>query len=58
MEVPYVSKMEPVAQLEPGQKTGLGVAIWEGRRRERAGIGAFFGDWMELGLVNLRTERR
>jgi DMSO reductase family type II enzyme heme b subunit len=41
---------EPV-QLEPGQSTGFGVAVWEGSRRERAGIKAISGDdWIKLDI--------
>jgi DMSO reductase family type II enzyme heme b subunit len=39
-----VQTTEPVAQLEPGQKTQFGVAIWEGSHGERAGIKAFSVD--------------
>ena len=53
-----VQTAEPVAQLEPGQKTGFGVAIWEGSNLERAGIKAFSGDWIELSLASLPTARR
>jgi len=53
-----VQTTEPVAQLEPGQTTGFGVAVWEGSHRERAGIKAFSGDWIELSLANLPTARR
>jgi len=52
------STPEPVAQLSPGQITGFGVAIWEGSHGERAGIKAFSGDWLELGLSNLPMARR
>ena len=39
------------AQLEPGQSTGFGVAIWEGERGERAGIKAISGDdWIALDI--------
>ena len=46
-----VATDEPVAQLEPGMRTGFGVAIWEGDHGERAGIKAFSGDWRELRLA-------
>jgi complex iron-sulfur molybdoenzyme family reductase subunit gamma len=49
---------EPVAQLEAGQVTGFGVAIWEGSNGERAGIKAFSGDWLELSLANPPMARR
>ena len=39
------------AQLEPGQSTGFGVAIWEGGQSERAGIKAISGDdWIKLDI--------
>ena len=39
------------AQLEPGQSTGFGVAVWEGSRRERAGVKAISGDdWIKLEI--------
>jgi DMSO reductase family type II enzyme heme b subunit len=38
-------------QLEPGQSTGFGVAIWEGGHGERAGIKAISGDdWIKLEI--------
>ncbi len=43
-----VADVAGAAQLEPGQETGFGVAIWEGSSRERAGIKAFSGDWKPL----------
>jgi DMSO reductase family type II enzyme heme b subunit len=46
------------AQLEPGQQTGFGVAIWEGSRGERAGIKAFSGDWLPLELEPATALRR
>jgi DMSO reductase family type II enzyme heme b subunit len=54
----HVRSGEPVAQLEPGQKTGYGVAIWEGSHGERAGIKAFSGDWQELYLEAAPAVRR
>jgi len=53
-----VQTPEPVAQLSPGQKTGFGVAIWEGSNGERAGIKAFSGDWLDLSLASLPAARR
>ena len=53
-----VQTPEPVAQLSPGQKTGFGVAIWEGSNGERAGIKAFSGDWLDLSLASLPVARR
>jgi hypothetical protein len=42
---------ENPAQLEPGQSTGFGVAIWEGGHAERAGLKAISGDdWIKLDL--------
>jgi DMSO reductase family type II enzyme heme b subunit len=45
------------AQLQPGQQTGFGVAIWEGSRQERAGIKAFSGDWLPLDLAPATSPR-
>ena len=49
---------EPLAQLQPGETTGFGVAVWEGSRGERAGIKSFSGDWMKLELAALPQARR
>lgn len=49
---------EPVAQLEPGTRTGFGVAVWEGGHSERAGIKSFSGDWIELALEAPASARR
>jgi len=46
------------AQLQPGQPTGFGVAIWEGSHQERAGIKAFSGDWLPLDLEIATAQRR
>ena len=47
-----VENPENPAQLEPGQSTGFGVAIWEGEHGERAGIKAISGDdWIALDLA-------
>lgn len=43
-----VESKEPLAQITPGQVTGFGVAIWEGKSGERGGIKAFSGDWLVL----------
>ncbi len=44
-----VQSTETLAQIEPGQTTGLGIAIWEGGHGERAGIKAISGDdWIKL----------
>lgn len=53
-----VENPEPVVQLEAGQKTGFGVAVWEGGAGERAGIKAFSGDWRELVLEGMPTARK
>ena len=46
-----VQSSESLAQLEPGQSTGFGVAIWEGSQGERAGIKAISGDnWIKLDI--------
>ena len=46
-----VQSSQNPAQLEPGQSTGFGVAIWEGGHGERAGIKAISGDdWIKLDL--------
>jgi DMSO reductase family type II enzyme heme b subunit len=46
-----VQSPDKPAQLEPGQSTGFGVAIWEGGHKERAGIKAISGDdWLPLEI--------
>jgi DMSO reductase family type II enzyme heme b subunit len=46
-----VQSSENPAQLEPGQSTGFGVAVWEGGQGERAGLKAISGDdWIKLDL--------
>jgi len=41
-----------LAELTPGEKTGFGVAIWDGGAGERGGIKAFTGpQWLELILA-------
>lgn len=46
-----VESSDKPVQLEPGQSTGFGVAVWEGSRRERAGIKAISGDdWIKLDI--------
>jgi DMSO reductase family type II enzyme heme b subunit len=37
----FVKGDAPLAQLRPGSRTPYGVAIWEGRNQERAGIKSF-----------------
>lgn len=47
---------EPVAQLQPGETTGIGVAVWDGESGERAGIKSVSGfQWRELQLDPLPT---
>jgi DMSO reductase family type II enzyme heme b subunit len=46
-----------VAQLKPGQKTGFGVAVWEGEHGERAGLKAYSVDWLELQLEAVPVAR-
>jgi len=53
-----VESADPLAQLEPGQTTGFGVAVWEGSRGERAGIKSFSGDWMKLELATPPQAKR
>ena len=46
-----VQSPDILAQFEPGQSSGFGVAIWEGGHGERAGIKAISGDdWISLDL--------
>jgi hypothetical protein len=46
-----VASPDKPVQLEPGQSTGFGVAIWEGGHSERAGIKAISGDdWIKLEI--------
>jgi DMSO reductase family type II enzyme heme b subunit len=46
-----VQSPDNLAQFEPGQSSGFGVAIWEGGHGERAGIKAISGDdWIKLDL--------
>ena len=47
-----VQSSENPAQLEPGQSTGFGVAVWEGEPQgERAGLKAISGDdWIKLDI--------
>ena len=53
-----VESSEPLAQLQPGEATGFGVAVWEGSAKERAGIKSFSGNWIELALDGVSTARR
>ncbi|MDH3211141.1 MAG: ethylbenzene dehydrogenase-related protein [Myxococcales bacterium] len=51
-----VQTTESLAQLEPGQTTGVGVAVWEGGHGERAGIKAISGDdWVKLEIEKPTT---
>ena len=53
-----VKSPENPVQLEPGQSTGFGVAIWEGNRGERAGLKAISGDdWIKLDLEDASEAR-
>ena len=46
-----VQSPDNLAQFEPGQSSGFGVAVWEGGHGERAGIKAISGDdWIKLDL--------
>ena len=46
-----VQSPDNLAQFDPGQSSGFGVAIWEGGHGERAGIKAISGDdWIKLDL--------
>ena len=40
-----------IIQLEPGQASRFGVAIWEGGHQERGGLKAFSGDWTALDIA-------
>ena len=53
-----IDTKEPVAQLEIGEETGFGVAVWDGANSERGGIKAFSGDWQELILDATKLARR
>ena len=53
-----VKSAEKPVQLEPGQTTGFGVAIWEGGHGERAGLKSISGDdWIELQLESMTAVR-
>ncbi|MBW2240589.1 MAG: hypothetical protein JRH01_01265 [Deltaproteobacteria bacterium] len=54
-----VETVDPVAQLQAGETTGIGVAIWDGGSGERAGIKSISGlQWRKLSLDALPTARR
>ena len=53
-----VNGPEHYAQLEPGQTTQFGVAIWEGSHGERGGIKSFSGNWRELRLAPAASSGR
>ena len=40
-----------IIQLQPGQATRFGIAIWEGSHQERGGLKSFSGDWLPLELA-------
>ncbi|SMB26753.1 Steroid C25 dehydrogenase gamma subunit [Sterolibacterium denitrificans] len=40
-----------VIQLEPGQRSRFGIAIWEGGQQERGGLKAYSGDWLPLEIA-------
>jgi len=54
-----IDTAEPVAQLQPGDATGFGVAVWDGGNGERAGIKSYSGpQWLELRLDGTPSARR
>lgn len=54
-----VETADPVAQLQAGETTGIGVAVWDGGSGERAGIKSISGlQWREFQLDGLPTARR
>jgi DMSO reductase family type II enzyme heme b subunit len=53
-----VDTSDPVAQLRPGDVTGLAVAVWDGSARERAGIKSYSGHWRELRVASAPRARR
>ncbi|MBV2235919.1 MAG: hypothetical protein KUL75_10305 [Sterolibacterium sp.] len=40
-----------VIQLQPGQASRFGLAIWEGGQQERGGLKAYSGDWRPLEIA-------
>jgi DMSO reductase family type II enzyme heme b subunit len=40
-----------IIQLEPGQASRFGVAIWDGSHQERGGLKSFSGDWSPLEIA-------
>jgi complex iron-sulfur molybdoenzyme family reductase subunit gamma len=53
-----VDSTEPMAQVQSGQKTQFGVAIWEGSHGERGGIKAYSVDWRDLVIDPVPMARR
>jgi DMSO reductase family type II enzyme heme b subunit len=53
-----VDTPEPVAQLAAGERSGFGVAVWDGANQERGGIKSFSGEWRDLDLDAASTARR
>lgn len=47
---PLTVAAEGVAQLQPGQSTLVGFAVWQGSNKERAGIKAASFDWEPLEI--------
>lgn len=49
---PFKSVESPnIIQLEPGQASRFGIAIWEGGHQERGGLKSFSGDWQALEIA-------
>lgn len=42
-----------IMQLEPGQNSRFGLAIWEGGKQERGGLKAYSGDWQPLEIAGV-----
>jgi complex iron-sulfur molybdoenzyme family reductase subunit gamma len=53
-----VDSTEPMAQIQSGEKTQFGVAIWEGTHGERGGIKAYSVDWRDLVIDPVPMARR
>lgn len=41
-----------IIQLQPGQNSRFGIAIWEGGSKERGGLKAYSGDWQPLEIAS------
>ena len=53
-----VGSPEPVAQLRPGEATGVAVAVWDGANGERGGIKAYSGAlWQEFEIDAAQSAR-